>query len=298
MVHDEMFENDDDKIENSEDASYWSKGRGKGQYKSPDRSIVCKRCGYPGHESHMCKLHWAKAQKHLSENPLKSGDVALSAFLCPDCGHPDCEGPDEDSDSTSEFFFWRSYVNAGTLSLWYDVFSYANWVRQFWGYLLRFCKVEWFALRRLALRYLLALLLCKADWSGCASETCNERTANTAEWSGFFNYINIIYRLHFPYHYDKVFSCLSISPVHKKQQREKKEWVSNPSKFKLGQMLPTPKTKAQHVGVLYQRSPLYDKHTDWLIIQEHGIWKVSRNAKIRFGQKEVYIVHRLTNKND
>ena len=105
MVHDEMFENDDDKIENSEDASYWSKGRGKGQYKSPDRSIVCKRCGYPGHESHMCKLDWAKAQKHLSENPLKSGDVALSAFLCPDCGHPDCEGPDEDSDSTSEFFF-------------------------------------------------------------------------------------------------------------------------------------------------------------------------------------------------
>jgi hypothetical protein len=90
LVHDEMLDDSD-----PADASYWSKGKGKGFPKH----VVCLRCGLPKHKSPACPLSWPEAQKSLKANPISAprAELAMASFACTTCNHPACEGEDASS---------------------------------------------------------------------------------------------------------------------------------------------------------------------------------------------------------
>ena len=107
LVHDEMHDDPE-----NEEAYYLSKGKGKGTGYNPN--ISCQRCGKRGHPSHLCRLSWEQAQKSLAANPIKATDVALSAFTCPKCHHPDCEGDDAASSDASGWEYASDASNDAT----------------------------------------------------------------------------------------------------------------------------------------------------------------------------------------
>ena len=94
LVNEEMLYSENDHP--VDDTPYWAaKGRGKGHDKNKS-AMTCERCGHPGRPARDCKIAWDRIVAKRTASPEVCGAFIA---LCPDCGHPDCEGPNSDSDS-------------------------------------------------------------------------------------------------------------------------------------------------------------------------------------------------------
>ena len=99
LVNHEMFHSENENHDYSEDEAYWVKVKGAGKGKNfngnKTSTIKCERCGINGHTAKTCRIDWNKIPQSIKTPPELTGAFVA---LCPDCGHPDCEGWDyEDS---------------------------------------------------------------------------------------------------------------------------------------------------------------------------------------------------------
>ena len=105
LVNHEMFHSENENHDYSEDEAYWVKVKGAGKGKNfngnKTSTIKCERCGINGHTAKTCRIDWNKIPQSIKTPPELTGAFVA---LCPDCGHPDCEGWDyEDSASDVSF---------------------------------------------------------------------------------------------------------------------------------------------------------------------------------------------------